>query len=367
MKTIQKLWKDNKNLFFSFCELSQTINSSLKTDKILEHLLDIALEMIGAERGFILFWDKELGNFTVKVARNIHHFDIEKEESRISQTVIDNVKNTYEFILTNDAPSDNKLIGTGTILREGIHSILCGPIQMKNEIYGIIYIDDKRNIQNLFENEDLEALKAICNLASVAMKNAALYYELKSFYKDTVTSLVNAIMKKDPYTKGHSERVSEYALLIGKELNLDEKMMEDLEYAAILHDVGKIGIREEVLLKSTKLTDEEWAEIKEHPPFGYEIMSPLALSPEIKSGILHHQERYDGSGYPNQLKGEEIPFFARIIAVADTFDAMTSSRAYRTAFPKEKAIEELNRCKGIQFDPDVVDAFLKAYAANTKL
>lgn len=359
MKPVQKLWKSNKNLFHSFCELSYAINSSLKPDIILEHLLDIALEMMGAERGFVLFFEKESGKFTVKVARNIYPADIEKEESQISHTVIETVKNSHELMFTNNAPADRRLTETTTISREGIQSILCGPIQADNEIYGIIYIDDKRNIQDLFGNEDLEGLKAICNLAAIAIKNATLYNELKSFYKDTVTSLVNAIMKKDPYTKGHSERVTEYALLIGKEINLDEKKLEELEYAAILHDVGKIGIKEEILLKPTKLTDEEWDEIKKHPPFGYEIMAPLSLSEEVKLAILHHQERYDGSGYPGRLKGDNIPILARIIAVADTYDAMTSSRVYRTAFSKEEAMQKLEKCKGIQLDPIIVEAFFR--------
>lgn len=183
--------------------------------------------------------------------------------------------------------------------------------------------------------------------------------DLEDSYLDSVLALVRAIEAKDTYTQGHSERVTKYALMVGEKMGFNAKEMKLLEFAGLLHDIGKIGIKESVLMKVEPLTKEEFAEITEHPRIGYRIIELVKFLGEIRAAVLHHHERFNGNGYPDHLAGEQIPLWARIIAVADAFDAMQSERPYRGAFSMEKAVEELLSGKGTQFDPKVVDIFLK--------
>lgn len=183
--------------------------------------------------------------------------------------------------------------------------------------------------------------------------------KLHELFVAALTSLTAAIEAKSPWTKGHSERVTEYAFKIGREMGLSDNELEDLRIAALLHDIGKIGTYDEVLDKPGKLTGKEYEIVKRHPKKGAEMLFPIRQLKDITPWIRGHHERYDGKGYPDGLKGEEIPREARILTVADAFDSMMAERPYRKTLGKEKAIDELERCSGIQFDPKVVEAFLK--------
>ena len=178
---------------------------------------------------------------------------------------------------------------------------------------------------------------------------------------NSIKALVAAIEAKDQYTAGHSERVTAIAVLIGQELGLSPPVMENLRVSAILHDVGKIGISEKILCSKEKLTDEEFAVIKSHPSKGATILQHLDEFSAIIPGVKHHHERYDGRGYPDNIKGSEIPLPARIIAVADTFDAITSNRTYRRKKNFQFAVDEIMKCAGTQFDPEMVEAFVTCY------
>jgi putative nucleotidyltransferase with HDIG domain len=191
--------------------------------------------------------------------------------------------------------------------------------------------------------------------------------ELREMFTHTISSLAAAVDKRDPYTADHSRRVSEIALGIGLEMRLSAAQMEALEWGGLLHDVGKIGVRDDVLLKQDKLTREERIKMNAHPVLGAEIIAPVTrLAPELPI-IRHHHEWYNGSGYPDRLMGEEIPLLARILHVADAFEAMTAPRPYRpTPLSNEQAIAELRKFAGVQFDPGVVDAFVRtSWASDT--
>ncbi len=188
--------------------------------------------------------------------------------------------------------------------------------------------------------------------------------QLKEAYYGTLESLRLAVDAKDSYTAGHSDRVSYYSVLIGKQLGMSEEDIEILKQGALFHDIGKIGIPDAVLQKPGKLTDEEYDDIKNHPSIGAKILGPAKIFEKLIPMVLHHHERFDGRGYPGGLKGEEIPYMARIVCVADSFDAMTSDRAYRPRFTVVKAMEEMENCKGTQFDPELVDAFMIAMKNN---
>ena len=182
--------------------------------------------------------------------------------------------------------------------------------------------------------------------------------QLEKAYLESIETLRYTVEAKDSYTRGHSDRVSEYSLLIGKKVNLPEEQLKMLKIGGLFHDIGKIGVPDSILLKESKLTDDEYSEIKNHPSIGAHILSTATLFHDIIPIVKHHHERFDGHGYPSQLQGENIPYLARIAAIADSFDAMTSRRTYRNSLPIETVIAEFERCRGTQFDPNLTDIFL---------
>ena len=188
--------------------------------------------------------------------------------------------------------------------------------------------------------------------------HAEMNGQLNQTYNETLRSLVKALDTRDSETGGHSERVTLIALSIAQQLNLDEKQIQQIHWGALLHDVGKIGIPDNILRKPGKLTDEEWEIMRSHPQTGYEMLKGIPFLAPALDVVLHHHERYDGAGYPSGLTGLAIPLSARIFAIADSFDAMTNDRPYRKAFTRDEAIAEINRCINKQFDPIVVNAFL---------
>ncbi|MEA3453807.1 MAG: HD domain-containing protein [Candidatus Caldatribacteriota bacterium] len=192
----------------------------------------------------------------------------------------------------------------------------------------------------------------------LARRSFELYTKMRKVYLDTIRALAAAIDAKDPYTKGHSERVAEMSLALAQELNLSDKDIENIEYTALLHDIGKIGVADNILGKKSSLTDKEFDKIKEHTIIGAKIIEPVDFLKNSYEAIYHHHEKYNGKGYPDGLKSEDIPLSARIIAVADAYDAMGSDRPYRKKLNKDKILNELKDQAGKQFDPEVVKALI---------
>ncbi|MCB9836205.1 MAG: HD-GYP domain-containing protein [Phycisphaera sp.] len=223
----------------------------------------------------------------------------------------------------------------------------------------IIVAGDKQTEGGVVSSYDTKLIEAAASFSSIFLSNARLFDQQKKLFVGIVESLSAAIDAKDAYTNGHSERVAYLGEQIALNLGMSAKDAERVRICGLLHDVGKIGVPESVLCKPGHLTDVEFEHIKKHPEIGYRILKDLTGLEDVLPGVLHHHERYDGRGYPHGLKGEDIPHMARILACADTFDAMSSNRAYRNAMPREKVLAELERCKNAQFDTDVVDAFLK--------
>jgi HD-GYP domain-containing protein (c-di-GMP phosphodiesterase class II) len=256
--------------------------------------------------------------------------------------------------IVNDVHSDPRFV-SGAI---GISSLMCAPLKAKDVVVGVIKLGNDQPV--MYTAEDLKIFTTLASLAAVAIENASLYEQLKEAFYTTVYTLAETIEKRDPYTGNHTKRVMEYSLAIGKTLGLSEEDMARLQLGAVLHDIGKIGIRDNVLLKESSLTDDEFEQIKMHPVYGEEIISRI---PQLKSaipGVKHHHEKFNGRGYPDGLKADEIDITARIIAVADSFDAMTSNRPYRKGLSLDEAFEELRKYSGSQFDPHIVDAFFAA-------
>jgi hypothetical protein len=220
------------------------------------------------------------------------------------------------------------------------------------------------NLEEIFRRGEMSLLTSVSEQVALVISNSDLYQDLEAMVINVGKSLVSAIEAKDPYTSGHSERVNLYSMLTANYLDLDEEQKKDLNWASVLHDIGKIGIPESILNKPGKLDGAEYAIIRGHPQKGYNILKPLEQLKASLPGIIHHHERYDGSGYPRGLKGEEIPLVARIIAVSDTFDAITSDRAYRAAKSGQEALQEMQRVAGSQLDPDIVEVFKTMYAKH---
>ena len=192
----------------------------------------------------------------------------------------------------------------------------------------------------------------------LARRSFELYTKMRRVYLDTIRALAAAIDAKDPYTKGHSERVAETSVTLAQELNLSDREIENIEYTALLHDIGKIGIADSILGKNSSLTNKEFDKIKEHTVMGAKIIEPVDFLKNSYKAIYHHHERYNGKGYPDGIKSEDIPILARIIAVADAYDAMGSDRPYRKKLNKDKILKELKDQSGKQFDPKVVKALI---------
>lgn len=252
-------------------------------------------------------------------------------------------------------------------------AVVSVPSYYQNTLLGVLMLGEKTNKKS-FKKDELDFFVALANDVAMALRNAFVFEDLqleiernKRMFLETTMALSAAIDAKDHYTRGHTNRVTDYSLRIAKKIisdkfdKIDLKFFDNLHIASLLHDIGKIGIPESILNKSAELTSEERKKINEHCLIGAMILDPIKDLRDAIPGIKYHHEWFDGRGYPEGLKGEQIPFIAAIIAVADCFDAMTTDRPYRKAFSKEQAIVELMQCSGSQFHPQVVKATIALY------
>ena len=240
------------------------------------------------------------------------------------------------------------------------HKDLAPPLETikRLEIQGYCEKSDKFDQLLLLIESGIKSIEQMNTIKTINKQLHDKNEELERAYLDTIGILRQTVEAKDPYTRGHSDRVSEYSVLIGKKLGLDEKTLHILKIGGLFNDIGKIGIPDSILLKESKLSDEEYSQIKNHPMIGVHMLGDAAIFTDILPIVKHHHERYDGRGYPSQLVGDDIPYVARIAAVADTFDAMTSKRSYRDSLPIDVVRAEIERCSGTQFDPNIAKIFL---------
>ena len=239
-------------------------------------------------------------------------------------------------------------------------SLMAIPLKIRSEVFGIL-VSVRHEEANPFNERDLYFSNFLTEKASSLIENLALYENIYENLFSTLYAFVEAIEARDPYTKQHSTRVSSYAISIAKAMGCTQEEIDGLNVAGNLHDIGKIGIPDHILLKPNKLTEEEYEFIKKHPVIGSNIVRHLCMWTDEQKIIRHHHERWDGAGYPDQLHGEEIPLLSRILSVADVYDAMTSDRSYRKRLKDEAAVKMIQDNEGSQFDPKVVRVFLKLY------
>ncbi|MCA9408843.1 MAG: HD domain-containing protein [Candidatus Omnitrophica bacterium] len=284
-----------------------------------------------------------------------------------------------KFIWREGVIRNDKGSGTVELLRkiddqmQMLNTLACVPAYYQDRLLAVLLLGEKYD-NSKFDQEELDFFSALASDAAMAIRNAQLFNHLrleaernKRQFLQTIIVLGSTIEAKDKYTHGHTERVTNYSLAIAHQMEKNgtmrfpESFFDNLYIAGLLHDIGKIGVPENILNKTGKLTDDEYEIMKGHTIRGVEIVKPLELAQETLDGIKHHHERFDGKGYPDRLKGNQIPITAAIIAVADTYDAMTSDRSYRKGLKKTKAIEEIKNNIGIQFNPLPAKAMIELF------
>jgi HD-GYP domain-containing protein (c-di-GMP phosphodiesterase class II) len=345
-------------------ELGNILHAGRDERAIFESIVELVSRTIGADVVSIAELDGESEALVVRHARPVE--GLAGSGFSISRSVVEQVLREGRAVLVEDVATDVALDQAQSLHLAGVRCILCAPIRSLREVRGMISAASTTSM-GAFGAQELQLLTAIGLQAGVALENRALYRQLEAAFLGTVETLVQALEAKDEYTAGHSRRVSELSVLIGRQLGMTPEQRRELRLEALLHDVGKIGVSEAILNAARRLTDEEFAHIKRHAEFGDTILSPLQGLEKVRSVVRSHHERWDGGGYPDGLAGEQIPSNGRIVAVADTIDAITSRRSYREAGALRIALRELRRCSGTQFDPGVVQALLEVAEAGVGL
>ncbi|MDI6776579.1 MAG: HD domain-containing protein [Syntrophales bacterium] len=335
-------------------ETVKITGSSLELDEVLSSVFSNAAKILKADDGSLMLFDPEEGVLTIKKAHGLEKEIIRKTRIKIGEGIAGSVAQSGEPLIIHGRVEGIQINRRKYV---GVNSI-CVPLKTKKGVIGIIALNRKGDSES-FTEDNLKLLSTMAHQAAVAIENASLYRDLRESYLSTIRALASALEAKDPYTKGHSDAVARYAVAIAERLDMSQEEIEGIEVAAVLHDIGKIGIQEDILNKPGKLDEKEWKEIEKHPEGSLKILNGISFPWDIKPIIYAHHEGYNGKGYPAGLKGEETPLGARIIAVADHYDAMTSDRAYRKALSKEVVIEELKRVAGTQLDPKIVKVFIE--------
>lgn len=337
-------------------EANQIISSERDLKRLFERVMDQLFRLVPAHNGVILLKDEKTGELVTEYTK----FGAGQTHVTISSTIVTRAYENGEAVLTSNAASDSRFGAHLSIISHNIASAMCAPLVHQNERLGVLYVDT-RGTTNAFEKGDLELLVALSGPAAIAIRNAQYVAQLEQAYRDTLVVLASAIEMRDHYTVGHTWRVTNFAVAMGRALGWSEEELKRCEMGGVLHDVGKIAVEDAILRKPERLTEEEYAKMRVHPERGARMMQDCKVLVPLIPYALYHHERYDGKGYPYGLKGEEIPIEGRLLAVADTFDAMTSNRPYRKGLPAEVAVAELEKGKGTQFDPACVDALVRCY------
>jgi putative nucleotidyltransferase with HDIG domain len=340
----------------ALADIGHVVNSSLDLTTVLNRVMDTIIQLTGGERIFLMLKDPQ-GELEMMVARNWEREAINPNEHEFSRTVVSRVVERGEAVLTTNAQADPRFERTVSVILHSLRSILCVPLEVKDQLIGVIYVDNRIR-EGQFNEGHRTILSAFANQAAVALENARLFGELSVSYDQTLEALITALEVRDRETEGHTQRVTLFTLEIAKKLGMSDEALLDIRRGGLMHDIGKIGVPDSILLKPGKLTQEEWDVMRGHADAGLRMLNEIRFLEGAGDIIGSHHEHYDGQGYPRGLVGEKIPLGARIFAVADAFDAITSDRPYREAQSYEFAKHEILRCKGKQFDPSVVEAFL---------
>jgi HD-GYP domain-containing protein (c-di-GMP phosphodiesterase class II) len=341
--------------------LGQILNSTLDHKEIRRRAMEAATRLMEAEVGSLLLVNEERDQLYFEVALGDREEEIKTIFLNFGEGIAGWVAQSGEPLIVNSPEKDPRFFkGVDQRTEFKTRNIICVPVKVKEKTIGVLEAINKQKKER-FNKEDLSLLTSLADQVAIALDNSRLYQELEEMFFQTAESLADAIEKRDPYTGGHTQRVTLYSQAIAKFLQLQPLERKWLKIASALHDIGKIGIEDHILKKPERLSPEEFDRIKRHSDMGAEIIEHIRPLRESIPGVKYHHEQVNGKGYPDGLRGGEIPLLAKIVAVADTYDAMTTERPYRKAMDKEEAVEELKRCSGTQLDKEVVEAFIQAY------
>jgi putative nucleotidyltransferase with HDIG domain len=351
--TRSRLQKENIRLkaLIPLFEISKLLLNEIDLEHLFKIITEVLVQEFSVERVSLMLLDGPTGTLLVRASHGLPTDLALKARRQAGEGVAGLVLQRREpVIITKGRHADPAVMAA--LNRDDMPlSSLSVPLVGKDKVLGVLNVS--KFTDPAFTTSDLQIVSVLASQVVAAMENASLFEGLRDSYFRTVQALVAAVEAKDPYTRWHSTNVAKYAVAIGRDLGLSPSQLEELHIAAILHDVGKIGISERIIGKPDRLSREEYDVMKDHPAHGIRILEPIGFAPAIMEAIFQHHERYDGKGYPRGLAGEGIAFAARILTVADTIDAMVSERPYRGTISTEEVLRELARESGGQFDPGI--------------
>ena len=351
---------DLLSILLNLQEYGVSHSGSVSREDFAKTVLDISCQLMKCTRGSVMLWDSAAGCLKIVAAKNAFAEQSQKLFLKPGEGVAGKAFASGQTIYVANPEADPRYIQTG---KEDSEPFISIPLLVKSKPVGVLNLHATGAAES-FTGYKVKFLNILAGEAAVMLHNQDLLDNLQTFYLEMVQTLARAVDSKDAYPKEHSDRARSKARRLATELKLPDQMTRDIEYAALLHDIGKIGIDQSLLLKPGKLTPEEYEVIKRHPIFGHQILAPVKYLGPVAQMVLYHQEWYNGRGYPEGLKGEGIPIGARMVAVIEAWEAMRSDRPYRKALPREAAVAELRRCAGTQFDPRIMEAFLRTEAED---
>jgi response regulator RpfG family c-di-GMP phosphodiesterase len=348
--------------------ISENLVAIREEHKLLDFVLQAALERVGAGRGSIMLTTPNCAELTIAASKGLPDVAL-GAITKIGSGIAGRVAQSACPLLVEDIRSDQALVSMGLDLKSP--SFISVPLvgrmtdganaQGGNDsppVLAVLNVSEKSGGEQFTEG-DLKILNILANHTSIAMENVRLITDIERAHLSTLTSMALLIEAKDPYTHGHSERVRDLAILAATRLDMAKEEVDLLRLGGGLHDIGKIGVTDGILNKNTKLSEDEWKMIRQHPVIGFDVLQPVHfLTKGHLDLVRHHHERIDGKGYPDGLEGDQVPDLVRILSVADAYDAMSSTRAYRQAMPPDKIVEQIRNGIGTQFDPRIAKLFV---------
>ncbi len=362
---LRKARQKTKAVSFLY-KIERDVSDKLKVEDVLKLVVERVSSILNVKICSILLINDKTGKLSIECAKGVEQEILKETELEVGDKIsgwvvkhnrpilVKNIEKDTRFAKRNEEKYYNK-------------SLMSVPLTIRDKVIGVLNVNNKKT-RGVFNGEDFRLLKELAAQVAIVIENARLYKSLSKLYMRTIMTLAATIDARDHYTRRHSEMVARYAVAIAEAMKLSPERVELIRQACHLHDIGKVGVHDFILLKPDKLTNEEWKEIKLHSVKGAEILAPLVVFLDgVIDMVKQHHERYDGKGYPSHYRDGEIDIGARIMAVADAFDAMLSERPYRKAYSTEKAIEELRENSGTQFDPKIVETFLEVLNKGTGL
>jgi len=330
--------------------------------KVLMSIVKAASSTMGVKKCAIRLLDEKGKTLIMTTSCGLSKEYLKKTEIEVGKSIVGRVVKQKKPLFVSNVEKDTRLEDPSRAKKENIASLLSVPLIFQNRVLGTITIYSTK--PHKYTEDEIGLLSNLADQAAIAIENIRLFVLRREGIIRISQSLAQTIEAKDSYTRGHSEKVANYAVEIARKLGLSKEEISDIYLSGLFHDIGKIGISESILLKPGVLTLEEFNSMKKHPLISVNILAPIDFSKQVLDTVLQHHERINGKGYPSGIGDRNITLGARIIEVADAYEAMISDRPYRKALSQENAIMELKRCAGMQFDPQIVDTFIEILTEN---